>query len=106
MGKEEQMIFIGEPDIFSSVFFTNTIISGIGISCKLKFEDLQIQLYPLQHFLKFCTFCCDYIKRGLSHFISSLFSVLCQQISNNNNVQHMKHLLDGASVLLQKLISD
>eukprot|EP01083_Nonionella_stella_P181918 653113_1 len=99
-----QMLFIAEPNVFSSAFFTNTIISGIAQSCKLRLEDMQIQLYPLKHFLRFCTFSCDYIKKGLSHFIGSLFAVLCEEIANNNNIQHMKHLLDGAAVLLRKLI--
>ncbi len=39
-----QMLFIDEPAIFSTQFFINTIIS-----C-----DMQIQLYPLKHFLTFC----------------------------------------------------
>ncbi len=59
---------------------------------------MQIQLCPLKHFLTFCTFRCDYIKKGLSHFIISLFNVLCEEISNHNNIQHMK------SVLLRDLI--
>ncbi len=52
-----QMLFIDEPEIFSTQFFINTIIS-----C-----DMQIQLYPLKHFLTFCTFGCDYTKKGLSN---------------------------------------